>query len=203
MNTPTHFSPLLRVLHWLMAILLLAMLFIGVSMVGDLSPRHSTLVALHKPLGVTLLVLVLIRLAVRLAGPLPPLPGDMPGWQQRIARLSHLLLYALMIALPLVGWAMQSAGDYPVVLHESLLLPSIVPPDARLYASLRLAHTVLAYLLFISILVHLAAALYHALIRRDGVLSSMTTGSGIQSMPDGQQARAFPANHLSSRRTPP
>ncbi|MDH4562786.1 cytochrome b/b6 domain-containing protein [Pseudomonas sp. BN411] len=186
MNTQTHFSPLLRVLHWLMAILLLAMLFIGVSMVGDLSPRHSALVALHKPLGVTLLVLVLIRLAVRLTRPVPSLPSDMPNWQQRIAKLSHLLLYGLMIALPLVGWAMQSAGDYPVVLHDSLLLPPIVPHDARLYALLRVAHTVLAYLLFISILAHLAAALYHALIRRDGVLSSMTTGRGIRSMPDGQ-----------------
>lgn len=186
MSAPTHFIPLLRVLHWLMAILLLAMLFIGVSMVGDLSSRHSVLIAIHKPLGVMLLVLVLIRLAVRLARPTPPLPGDMPGWQQRIARLSHLLLYGLMLALPLVGWAMQSAGGYPLALHESLLLPPIAPQDAQLYASLRLAHTVLAYLLFISILAHLAAALYHALIRRDGVLSSMTTGSGIRPMPDGQ-----------------
>ncbi|MCO6058869.1 cytochrome b/b6 domain-containing protein [Pseudomonas sp. MOB-449] len=186
MSVPTHFNPLLRALHWLMAILLLTMLFIGVSMVGDLSPRHSVLIALHKPLGIMLLVLVLIRLAVRLARPVPPLPVDMPGWQQRAAKLSHLLLYALMLALPLIGWAMQSAGGYPLALHESLMLPPIVPHDARLYAVLRLAHTVLAYLLFISILAHLAAALYHALIRRDGVLSSMTTGSGIRPMPDGQ-----------------
>ncbi|MDH4553857.1 cytochrome b [Pseudomonas sp. BN417] len=186
MNAPTHFSPLLRVIHWLMAVLLLAMLFIGVSMVADLSPRHSELVALHKPLGLLLLVLVLVRLAVRLTSPTPPLPRTMPGWQRRAAHLSHVLLYALMLAMPLVGWGMQSAGDYPVVLHDALVLPPIVPPDARLHALLRLAHTVLAYLLFISILAHLAAALYHALIRRDGVLSSMTTGSGIHSMPDGQ-----------------
>ncbi len=186
MNAPTHFAPLLRILHWLMAILLLAMLFIGISMVGDLSPRHSVLVAVHKPLGVILLLLVLIRLAVRLARPTPPFPGDMPTWQRRIASLSHLFLYALMLALPLVGWAMQSAGGYPLALHDSLLLPPIVPQDARLYALLRLAHTVLAYLLFIGVLAHLAAALYHALIRRDGVFSSMTTGSGIQSVPDGQ-----------------
>ncbi|BAN48189.1 cytochrome b [Metapseudomonas resinovorans] len=186
MTAPTHFAPLLRVIHWLMAILLLAMLFIGISMVGDLSPRHDALVALHKPLGIALLALALVRLAVRLARPLPPLPADMPSWQQRLAKLSHLLLYALMIALPLVGWAMQSAGGYPVALHERLLLPPIVPHDAQLYAALRLAHTVLAYLLFIGILAHLAAALYHALIRRDGVLSSMTTGTGIRRLPDGQ-----------------
>ncbi|MFZ6044842.1 cytochrome b [Pseudomonas sp. CR3202] len=186
MNAPTHFAPLLRILHWLMAILLLAMLFIGVSMVADLSPRHSVLVAVHKPLGLILLVLVLIRLAVRLTRPTPPLPGDMPAWQQRIARLSHLFLYALMLALPLVGWAMQSAGGYPLALHDSLPMPPIVPQDARLYALLRLAHTVLAYLLFIGVLAHLAAALYHALIRRDGVLSSMTTGSGIRPTPGGQ-----------------
>ncbi|MDH4566228.1 cytochrome b [Pseudomonas sp. BN414] len=186
MSAPTHFNPLLRVLHWLMAMLLLAMLFIGVSMVGDLSPRHSVLIAVHKPLGLALLVLVLIRLAVRLARPVPALPADMPNWQQKVAKLSHLLLYALMLALPLVGWAMQSAGGYPLALHDSLLLPPIVSQDAQLYALLRLAHTVLAYLLFISILAHLAAALYHALIRRDGVLSSMTTGSGIRPTPDGQ-----------------
>ncbi|WP_044872944.1 cytochrome b/b6 domain-containing protein [Pseudomonas sp. LFM046] len=186
MNTPTHFTPLLRVLHWLMAILLLAMLFIGVSMVGDLSPRHDALVALHKPLGLILLVLALVRLAVRMAWTTPPLPSDMPNWQQHAARLSHVLLYALMIAQPLVGWSMQAAGGYPLVLHDSLVLPPIAPPDARLYAVLRLAHTVLAYLLFIGILAHLAAALYHALIRRDGVLSSMTAGNGASPEPDGR-----------------
>ncbi|AOE84975.1 cytochrome b [Pseudomonas sp. TCU-HL1] len=186
MNSPTRFPPLLRILHWLMAILLLAMLFIGVSMVSDLTPRHSALVALHKPLGLLLLTLVLLRIAVRLLSRTPPLPGDMPGWQRRTAHASHALLYALMLALPLVGWAMQSAGGYPLALHESLLLPPIVPHDARLYALLRLAHTVLAYLLFLGILAHLTAALYHALIRRDGVLSSMTTGSGIRPTPDGQ-----------------
>ena len=82
MNTPTHFSPLLRVLHWLMAILLLAMLFIGVSMVGDLSPRHDTLVALHKPLGVTLLVLVLTALYVGRSQVVEAFPALAPFYER-------------------------------------------------------------------------------------------------------------------------
>ena len=187
MKSPvTHFSRTLRVLHWLMAILLLAMLFIGVSMVVTLSERHSWLVAIHKPLGIFLLLLVLIRLAVRLVQATPSLPLEMPAWQKRAAQLSHVLLYILMTTLPLVGWAMQSAGGYPIVLHDTLLLPPIASQDVQLYALLRLAHTVLAYLLFVGILLHLTAALFHALIRKDGVLSRMTTGSGIRSMPDGQ-----------------
>ncbi|BAU74297.1 cytochrome b [Metapseudomonas furukawaii] len=186
MSKATHFSPLLRAIHWLMAAGLLAMLFIGVSMVTDLSPRHSVLVALHKPLGLILLALAVLRLIVRLARPVPALPASMPRWQRRLAGLSHLLLYGLMIALPLVGWAMQSAAGNPVVLNGSLVMPPIAPRDADLHGWLRLAHTVLAYLLFAGILAHLAAALHHALILRDGVLSSMTTGRGIRPAPDGQ-----------------
>ena len=80
-----------------------------------------------------------------------------------------------MFALPLVGWAMLSAARYPIVLYGSLQLPPILPQDAALYAALRGAHTVLAYLLFLTFLAHLGAALTHALIFRDGVFQSMAS----------------------------
>ncbi|MEN4826548.1 cytochrome b [Pseudomonas sp. P39-UII1] len=169
---PEAFHPLARLLHWLMAILILAMLFIGVSMVGDLSLRHPTLVELHKATGLALLVLVIVRIGLRLALPHPPLPRDLPAVQRIAAGASHLLLYGLMLAMPLLGWAMLSAGGYP----RPLQLPAIAPHDLQLYAILRQAHGWAGYLLFATVLVHLGAALMHALVRRDGVLRSMWPG---------------------------
>lgn len=171
---PTYFPLSLRILHWLMAPLVLAMLLIGVGMVASVSPRHAALIAIHKPLGVVLLVLVLLRIGVRLTQRTPPLPSAMPGWQRGTAHLSHLLLYGLLLAQPLVGWAMQSAGGYPVVLWGGFDLPALVSPSVQLHAVLRNAHTLIAYALLLTILLHLAAALFHGLIRRDAVLPSMT-----------------------------
>jgi len=162
-------------LHWLMAILILAMLFIGVGMVASLTD-YGWLVSIHKPIGALILVLVVVRLINRLRHPAPPLPAGMPGLLRFAAHASHVVLYALMIALPLVGWAMLSAAHIPVVLYGSLHLPPIVPANAALYATLRGAHTVLALLLFLTFLAHLGAALMHALIFRDGVFESMTSG---------------------------
>ena len=171
-----HFAPLARLLHWLMAVLLLAMLFIGAGMVASVSERHEWLLHLHKPLGIALLALVVIRLLVRFSTRQPPLPVDLPPAQVLAAKASHWLLYALMLAMPLLGWAMISAAGDPVMLSNSLQLPAIVPANAQLFAFLRKAHGYLAYLLFLTVLVHLAAALFHGLIRRDGVLQSMLRG---------------------------
>ena len=171
-----NFSPLARLLHWTMAPLILAMLFVGVGMVATVSRAHSTLIAIHKPLGIALLVLVVMRACVRIKRGSPPLPDDMPAPQQIVAKLSHLALYALMTAMPLIGWAMLSAAGYPVTLFGALHLPPIMPHDVRLYALLRALHTWLAFALFVTVLMHLAAALFHGLIRRDGVFSSMARG---------------------------
>ncbi|MER2299565.1 cytochrome b [Pseudomonas promysalinigenes] len=169
---PDVFHPLARLIHWLMAVLIIAMLFIGVSMVGDLSLRHPLLIDLHKATGLALLVLVIVRLCLRLTLPHPPLPTDMPALQRIAAGASHWLLYGLMLAMPLLGWAMLSAGGYP----RPLQLPAIAPHDLQLYAVLRQAHGWAGYLLFATVLVHLGAALMHALVRRDGVLRSMWPG---------------------------
>ena len=175
-NTTGVFSLPARVLHWLMAILILAMLFIGIGMVATVSERHEWLLRIHKPLGIAILLLAVVRLAVRLRHPPPPLPADLPALQKLAAHASHWLLYALMIAMPLVGWAMLSAGGYPVMLGDSLRLPAIFPADATAFAILRHLHAWLALLLLLTFLAHLGAALYHGLIRRDGVLASMVGG---------------------------
>ncbi|PXV61543.1 Cytochrome b561 [Dyella jiangningensis] len=174
MNTPKAFHPLARLLHWTMAVLILAMLFIGVGMVSTVSGKHTWLLALHKPLGALIFILALIRLGVRLRFPPPPLPDDMPALMRFVAHASHWLLYALMLALPLVGWAMLSAGGYPISLGGSVHLPPILAANGETFAWLREAHRYLAYLLFVTVLGHMGAALYHGLIRRDDVLPSMT-----------------------------
>ena len=172
--TPIHdrFTPLQRALHWLMAICILAMLFIGVGMVSTVRPDYLSLVSIHKPLGIVILVLALIRLVVRLAYGAPPLPASMPEPMKFAARLSHLAFYLLMIGLPLIGWGMLSAADYPVVVF-GVRLPSILPHSNGLHTLLWNAHRALALCFFALIVLHLAAALLHALVRRDGVFEAM------------------------------
>jgi cytochrome b561 len=166
------FPLLSRLLHWTMALLILAMLFVGVAMVSSLADYHR-LVAIHRPIGILLLVLVAVRLVNRLLSPPPSLPAAMPRVLRRAAQASHWLLYALMFALPLVGWGMLSAADYPIPLVGGLHLPAILPHDRALYAVLRPLHSYLAVLLFATFLAHLGAALTHALVFKDGVFRSM------------------------------
>jgi cytochrome b561 len=101
-------------------------------------------VAIHKPLGILILILVAIRLVNRLFHSPPPLPDGMPGPLRFAAHASHWLLYVLMFALPLVGWGMLSAAAYPIVLAGSLHLPPILPHSDALYALLRPLHTALS-----------------------------------------------------------
>jgi cytochrome b561 len=172
--TPIHarFTLLQRVLHWLMAICILAMLFIGVGMLSTIRPDYLSLVSFHKPLGIVILVLALIRLVVRLTRGAPPLPASMPAPMKLAAYLSHVAFYLLMIGLPLIGWGMLSAADYPVVVF-GIHLPRIVPHSNGLHTLLWNAHRALALCFFALILIHLAAALLHALVRRDGVFQAM------------------------------
>jgi cytochrome b561 len=171
-TNPAQFAFLSRVLHWLMAILIVAMLFIGVSMVSSLGDYHS-LVAIHRPLGILILILAVIRLVTRLSNPTPPLPATVVPLERVVVKFSEALLYTLFIALPLVGWAMLSAGHYPIVMFGSIHLPPILPAKPELYATLRKTHTVLAYLLFLTFLAHMSAVLFHTFILRDGLLKRM------------------------------
>ncbi len=171
-HSPAQFALLSRILHWLMAAMLLTMLFIGVAMVASLGDYHN-LVTIHRPLGIMILILAAIRLVNRIFTALPPFPPTMSRRERRVATASERLLYTLMFALPLVGWGMLSAGHYPVVMFGSLHLPPILPPSPAVYAFLRKTHTLLAYLLFVTFLAHLGAVLFHTLIVRDRLLQRM------------------------------
>src|SRR5262249_7793725 len=167
------FTPLQRLLHWLMAICLLAMLFIGVGMVSTVAPKYLQLVSIHKSLGIAILVLALIRLVLRLSYGAPRLPVDLPEPMKLAAYLSHYALSILMIGLPLLGWGLISAAASPIVLYGGLPLPWILPQIDSLHTLLWGAHFYLAFAFFALILLHIAAVLFHLLVRRDGVFQTM------------------------------
>jgi cytochrome b561 len=171
-KNPAQFALLSRLLHWIMAAILLAMLFIGAAMVASLGNYHW-LVAVHRPLGIMILILAIVRVINRMFTTLPPFPPTMSARERLLASASERLLYTLMFALPLVGWGMLSAGHYPIVMFGSVHLPPILPANPTLYAVLRKAHTLLAYLLFATFLAHLGAVLFHTLIIRDRLLNRM------------------------------
>ena len=166
------FTASMRTLHWLMAAMVLTMLFIGVTMVASLAGYHA-LVSLHRPLGILILLLVVIRYVNRRFSTLPPFPATMSAREQRVASASELLMYTLLFLQPLVGWAMLSAARYPIILDGSVHLFPILPHSAMVYAVLRKAHTLIAYLLFLTILAHFGAILFHTFVVRDRMLYRM------------------------------
>ncbi|WP_064742866.1 cytochrome b [Pseudonocardia spinosispora] len=172
---PQHFTRTAQTLHWLMAVMVLAMLVVGVTMVTTTAGYH-VLLAIHRPLGVAILVLVVVRFGYRLWRRPPPHPRQMHPLDRRAAIVTEYLLYALLLVQPLVGWATVSASGTPVVLAGSVHLPSIAPSVPSLYAALHQTHVVLAYALFLVFLGHLSGALVHALVLRDGVFERMVLG---------------------------
>jgi len=166
------FAAFSRLLHWTMAAMVLTQLCIGVAMVVSLANYH-VLVSLHRPLGIAILALVVIRFVNRQLTSLPPFPATMSRAERRAATASEYAMYGLMFVQPLVGWGMLSAARYPIILYGSVHLPFILPHDAMLYVVLRKAHTILAYLFFLTFLAHFGAILFHALIVRDGILKRM------------------------------
>jgi cytochrome b561 len=169
------FNGLMRCLHSLMAAMVLTMLFIGVAMVASLGDYHL-LVSIHRPLGIAILILVVIRLVTRLSSTLPPFPATMSTQERVAAHASEVLLYTLLFVQPLVGWAMLSAARFPIALFGSVHLFPILPHNVAVYAVLRQTHTILAYLFFLAFVAHFGAVLFHTLIVRDGLLSRMLPG---------------------------
>lgn len=160
-------------LHWLLALAIVATFCVGVYM-SDLpfSPQRLKLFNWHKWAGVTILALSALRLLWRLTHrPPPDIP--MPAWQQRAAHATHNLLYALFFAVPLVGWAYSSSAGFPIVLYGVLPLPSFVPVDKAMAEVYKDWHAYLAFGLAALVLMHVAAALKHQFVDRDGLLARM------------------------------
>jgi cytochrome b561 len=162
----------MRLFHWLTAALVLTILGIGLAMMASLAGYHQ-LVSIHRPLGILILIVVVIRFINRHYSTLPPFPATMTPRERSIASASELFLYALLVLQPLVGWGMLSAASYPIAIYGSIHLFPILPHSAMLYALLRKVHTGLAYLLFLAFLAHFGAVLFHTWVRQDRTFSRM------------------------------
>jgi cytochrome b561 len=172
MTTPARYPVRTRILHWLTAVLVFSMLLIGFAMVNSIG-SYASLRGVHMTLGIVVLAIVVLRAANRFTHRAPKLP-DTVGWvEHKLVVGSELALYALLLAQPLVGWAMVSAAGHSVVIFGSIRLPRIAPFSADLYFVLRQTHSVLAYTLVVVIAAHVSAVLLHTLTLRDGMLSRM------------------------------
>jgi cytochrome b561 len=158
-------------LHWLMAILIVAGFALGVTMVDipGLTPTKLKYYSWHKWLGVTVLALACARLLWRLFHPAPPHPATMPGWQKKAASASHTLLYLLMLAVPLSGYFYTLALGVPVVYLGLIELPVLIGRDPSLKPALQLLHYTLNMILLGVVGLHFIAALKHHFIDRDGI----------------------------------
>ena len=161
-----------RILHWLTAVLIFTALFVGFVMVNSIG-SYATLVRVHMTIGVVILAVVVLRAANRFTHRAPALPSTVGWFEHKLVVGSELGMYGLLLAQPLVGWAMVSAAGRPVVIFGSLRLPRIAPFDADLFFVLRQTHSVLAYTLVAVIAAHVSAVLLHTLTLRDGMLSRM------------------------------
>ena len=161
-------------LHWIVTALIAAAFVIGSYAVDlQVSPHKLKLFSWHKWVGVTIALLALARIGWRLYRPAPGLPAGMPGWERAAATASHLLLYALMLAVPVSGWLMSSAAGFPVVYFGVVPLPDLVTKNKELAEALKTVHYGLNTTLLALIALHAAAALKHHFLDRDAVLTRM------------------------------
>ncbi|MGH8371684.1 MAG: cytochrome b [Gammaproteobacteria bacterium] len=173
-NTSARYGIVAQTLHWLIVILVLLQFLLGIKAHGlPVSLERLMLLARHKSIGITIFVLMLLRLAWRLYSPPPPLPvGDSPILNVA-ARVSHGLLYTLLLLMPLVGWLLSSASNLSVSWFGLVSLPNLVAPNHHLAHWLLLTHQSMAWLLLALVIGHTGAALWHHLILKDNVLLRM------------------------------
>lgn len=171
MSHPAYPAPT-RLIHWVMALFLIATIVAGFVMVQEGLARalQDRLFIFHKNIGVALLLLAIIRLAYRLRYPAPPLPSHMPSWQKRAAKLSHVGLYILIFLMPIAGYIRVRAGGFPIESLDALGAPGLVPRSDALAAAAKSVHYYGAIAIAALIAVHVAAAIHHA-AKRDGVFA--------------------------------
>lgn len=173
-NTQTQWGSIARVLHWTVAALIFAAFLLGwIAVTMELSPAKLDLFVWHKSIGLLVLLLVALRVAWRFAGPVPELPAGIPRWQRLAAKTDHFLQYALMLALPLSGWVLDSAANIPFRVFWLFALPRLTDPSEPLEEMAKQVHLWMSIVLAVLIAGHIGAALWHHFVARDDVLRRM------------------------------
>jgi cytochrome b561 len=168
------FGTVSRLFHWVTVLLVAVMIPVGLVMTQDV-PRSvaDPLFILHKGLGPVVLVVVLARLGWRAFHPAPPLPASVPEWQARTAHLVHGALYFFLILQAVSGYVRVTTGGFPIEALNALGIPPLLPKAERVGEIASSVHAASAFCLIGLITVHVAAAAYHGIVRRDGVFSLM------------------------------
>ena len=164
-----------RWLHWTVALLVFTMLPVGLLMVQEGLERslQDRLFIFHKNVGVIVGLLVILRLAYRLLNPPPKLPRSLPRWQKRVSAWTHGILYGLILMVPVSGYVRVRAGGFPIEMLDSMGIGTFLPRSEALAATAKTIHYYGGLALIALIALHVGAALYHGLIKRDGVLHRM------------------------------
>lgn len=173
-NTTARWGAVSQLLHWVIVALIITQ-FVLASIAEDLPLGMEKLatIARHKSVGITILALAVVRLVWRWVNPTPELPGTLKPYERVLAWVTHGTLYALLFAMPLSGWMMSSARNFPVSWFNLVQLPDLVPPSQTLYEIMHETHEILATVLVVAVALHVLAALKHHFILRDDVLRRM------------------------------
>jgi cytochrome b561 len=180
-NTIVRWGAVSQLLHWLIVVLIIVQVTLA-SMAEDLPPvKKLGLLAWHKSVGITILVLAVIRLLWRWMNPTPPLPGTLKPYERVLANFTHITLYVLLFVMPLTGWMMSSARGFPVAWFGffpkswfgSVQLPDLVPKNKALYDAMLTTHMALQWVLYTVVALHVLAALKHHFMLKDTVLKRM------------------------------
>ena len=169
------YTRLAIVLHWLMALLIIGMWIVGL-LIDEIpkGPLRVTTISWHKWVGITIMFLWLARSLWRISHRPPELNVQMPAWQTKIMHFTHIALYLLMLTIPVTGWLMSSAKGYTVNYFGWFELPDLVEPDKALGHTLKEVHELLANSTMALIALHIAGAIKHQFIDKDGLLLRMS-----------------------------
>jgi cytochrome b561 len=172
------YDPIAKTLHWLVFALLLAQYIVAFTMpdIGR-GTVPGTLIDVHMSFGLTILAVVAVRWLWRIGHRVPLATADMPAWERPLARVTHVLLYVLLVVNPILGWMNASARDWTITAFGLFQLPHLVAARSPIGRQAGDVHVFLAWALLALVGLHVAAALYHYFSRRDRILQRMLPGA--------------------------
>jgi len=172
-NTTARWGAVAQSLHWLIVALIITQVVLALSAAQLHGMAKLAMLARHKSVGITILMLAAVRLVWRLVNPTPPLPVRLKPYERFLANFTHAALYVLIFAMPITGWIMTSARGFPASWFNLFQLPDLVAKNRPLYEAMQETHEALAWTLGAVATLHVLAALKHQFVLKDTVLRRM------------------------------